>query len=144
MKPLTRFLALVAMWAPLACACVQTQKAVVTVADVVNEVARKGDYLDAVAVAACNEAEKAALKHPDVEVAEALIKDIRVQCDLAFASVDVLEHLIKVTDGTFAKMQTGKVSAQELVNAAMAARQAFENAETINSQTKVFLEKVKQ
>ena len=89
-------------------------KSAVSVADVVNHVAKKGDALYAVSVAQCHAAESVAAEIPDVTAAERLVLDIRVRCDEAFRALERVRLAVVALDVTVAKVEDGTVTAAEL------------------------------
>jgi N-acetylglucosamine kinase-like BadF-type ATPase len=123
-----------------ACKGVQ-QRTVVSAAEVVNEVAKKGDHIDAVSVEICHEAESAAADLPDLDRAEKLVMEIRGRCDMVFTGIDKLEQAIKHVDLVFEAVQRNDATVEDLVNAAMKARQAYEHALEANEALRELLEK---
>lgn len=120
--------------------CSMTERTVVSAADVVNEVARKGDQIDAITVETCHEAESAAAELPDLEMAEAKVKAIRQRCDEVIESIDKLEEAIEQVDLVFEAVERGDAEVEDLVSAAIGARQAFERAKGANEELKAYLE----
>lgn len=125
----------------LTLACSTAQQTVINAADVVNQVARKGDKLDQVTVDACHAAEKVAVELPDVAQAEAKVLEIRKHCDAAFKAVDELDTAIKQVDAVFEAVERGDATVQDLVNSAMVARQLFAKAQQAHEALRAFLEK---
>lgn len=123
--------------------CAFAERTVIKAADVVNEVAHRGDQLDAVAVESCHAAEEAAVEHPDLDEAERLVGEIRAKCDAAFEAIDEVERAIATVDEVFASVERGQTELEELVAAAIAARQAFEKAQGAHDALRTYLETVK-
>lgn len=138
-----RLLVLVLALASIACVgCSQSERVVVSAAEVVNEVARRGDQIDAVAVDACHMAESVAVELPDIDEAEKAVMVIRARCDAAFAAVDALEAAIEQVDIVFAAVERGDLTVRDLVSAAIGARQAFERAQKAHTELREFLKEV--
>lgn len=138
-KNLLVVLALTLMGAFVSCS--QAERVVISAADVVNEVARKGDQIDAVSVEICHEAESAAADLPDLEKAQKLVFEIRGQCDHVFGSIDKLEQAIKHVDLVFEAVQRGDAKVKDLVSAAIKARQIYDDALEANEALRDILEK---
>lgn len=115
------------------------QKTVVTVADVVNQVARRGDQVYAVSVAECNQAEKVAVELPDLNKAGNLVKEIRAKCDVAFKALDSLRIGVNTLDEAIARADKGQLSAADLARAAVEARRLWDETVGIERQTADFL-----
>lgn len=126
----------------MACAqsCATAEKVVISAADVVDEVARKGDQIDAISVEACHEAESAAADIPDLDKAERAVQRIRSGCDQVFGAIDALEAAIETVDRTFASVQIKEATLEDLVGAAMKARQAYDRAAEASEQLREILE----
>ena len=112
-----------------------------TVADVINEVARRGDQVYAVSVEACKRAEQVAVQHPDLAEAKRLVSAIRARCDIAFAALEQLKGAIDRVDALVLRFELKQATLEELVRAAMVARAAFEQADKSNRLLATYLEK---
>jgi hypothetical protein len=111
-----------------ACVSPQTQRAAVTVADIVNEVSHRGDQAYGLSVEACDTAERAAVALPNLDTARALVERIRVECDRAFQAFEDVRMVIARLDAAVADAESGKMSTEDLVNLALEARRRFELA----------------
>ena len=120
--------------------CVPARGAVVSVAQVVDAIAHKGDQIDAVTVDVCHKAESAAADIPDLRDAELAVMRIREACDKAFAAVDVTAEAIARVDAVMEKVETGELSVDDLAGAAIKARQAFEKAQVAHDDLREVLE----
>jgi hypothetical protein len=119
--------------------CATPQRAAVSVADVVNEVARRGDRIYAVSVDACNAAEVLAAHHRDLATAEKLVGEVRSRCDLAFAALEAARKAVTLVDDAVAKSRAGELSAADLARLAVAAREAVESAQAAHAELATFL-----
>lgn len=125
------------------CSPAATEHAVVTAAEVANEVSRRSSEVYAVSIEACNTAEVAASQLPSVEDAKATVAKIREQCDVAFDSIEKVRQAIAAMDAVVATVDTGAEAARKLSAAVLAAHAAVENAERINRELATFLGSVK-
>lgn len=123
----------------VACASAGAQKTVVTVADVVNQVAKRGDQVYAVSVQECDAAEKVAVELPDVGQAGNLVKAIRAKCDVAFKALDSLRLGVNTLDEAVARAEKGQLTAADLASAAVEARRLYDETVVLESQTADFL-----
>jgi hypothetical protein len=119
--------------------CASPQRAAVTVADVVNEVARRGDRIYSVSVDACNAAEALAAHHADLDTAERLVGEVRRRCDVAFAALEAARKAVALVDDAVARGGAGGLSAADLARLAMAAREAVESAQAAHAELATFL-----
>ncbi len=101
--------------------CHSTQPAI-TAAEVVNEVAQRGDQAFQVSVAACHAAEQVAAELPDVDKASSTVLRIRAACDHVFARFDLLRTAITKLDEAMGQAADGRVSVRDLVTRALDAR----------------------
>jgi hypothetical protein len=134
-------LAQLALFTPFACSSA-AKPAVVTVADVVNEVARKGDATYGVSVQQCNEAEKHAAEMQDLDLAKQTVARIREQCDKAFRVFERVRATIASLDAAVADAEAGKLTAKDLADLALEARRRVEEAVATARQVHTFLEAV--
>lgn len=101
--------------------CHSTQPAI-TAAEVVNEVAQRGDQAFQVSVSACHAAEQVAAELPDVDKASSTVLRIRAACDHVFARFDLLRTAITKLDEAMGQAADGRVSVRDLVTRALDAR----------------------
>ena len=128
----TRFLAFAATLFALSCSAAQQEAAnaqAANVADVVNEIARKGDTVYEVSIEACHQAELTAADLPDVDKARSTVAEIRKRCDQAFAAVNKVRDAIARVDQLVADIDRGVGNIKALADAALKARAAFSDAE---------------
>ena len=123
--------------------CATPRTAAVTVADVVNEVSRRGDRIYAVSVDACHAAETVAAHHPDLATAERLVTEVRVRCDVAFTALEAARKAVTLVDDAVAKSRGGELSAADLARLAVTAREAVELAQQAHADLAAFLRTVK-
>ncbi len=119
--------------------CASTEHSVITAAQVVDELARRGDDIDAIAVSACHAAELKAADLPDLGKATQAVESIRAACDEAFEAVDVLKGAVEHVDEVFAAVERKEADVQGLISAAIAARQAFGAAKAANDKLRGIL-----
>lgn len=119
--------------------CSKAELVIVRAADIVDEVALRGDQIDAVSVELCDQAEQVALTYPDVDAAEAAISEIRKRCDQAFKAIDKVAETIAVVDSIFAEVEQGEDRVTDLVEAALAARKLFISTKLESDQLNEFL-----
>jgi uncharacterized protein YhaN len=103
-------------------------QAAITAADIVNEVAKRGDQAYQVSIGTCHAAEAAAAELPDVTQAEAAVLKIRKACDHAFATLEQVRLALQRVDQAFLLAEQGKLPVRDLVSAALSARELFERA----------------
>lgn len=121
-------------------ACSSAAHPAVTVADVVNEVALRGDASYAVTVEQCNEGEKRAAEIPDLDAAKVVVARIRSTCDVAFRAFEKVRSSIDALDSAVASAEQGKITARELAELAVVARQRVEQAIELGKAAKTVLE----
>ncbi len=104
-------------------------KVAISAADIVNEVARRGDQTYAVSVEACHAAEMVAAEQPNVDEAERAVGRIRAACDHAFHALDEVRLAIARVDEAMARAEAGQLPIRDVVSAALSARELFESAQ---------------
>jgi hypothetical protein len=132
-------LAKLAMFCAQACGAATPRAAVVTVADVVNEVAQRGDVLYGVGVETCDAAERVAVEQGTPEQAEQTIRAIRAQCDEAFRAFDRLRIATERLDEAVAAMAERPLSAKELSDLALDTRRLHAEAAAASSKVHAYL-----
>lgn len=125
------------------CTTKQADITTATAAQIVDQVAMRGDQVDAVLVGACDEAERQAAELPDIESAERLVFEIRKRCDQAFEAVDKLAEAIVATDALMGRYESGEVKLTKVMEAALKARAAFARAVELHDTLKKYLEALK-
>ena len=128
----------------LGCTTKQTDRAVVTAAQIVDQVAMRGDQVDAVTVVACNAAEEHAAEIADIEEADRRVQEIRVYCDQAFDAIDDLDEAIKAVDVLMGRHEKGEVPISEVVEAAVQARLVFVKAVEVHDSLRRYLSALKE
>lgn len=104
-------------------------KVAISAADIVNEVARRGDQSYAVSVASCHAAELVAAELPDVAEAERAVGRIRSACDRAFHLFEEVRLAVARVDEAMARAEAGQLPIRDVVGAALSARELFERAQ---------------
>lgn len=111
-------------------ACAGTgPKVAISAADIVNEVARRGDQAYGVSVESCHAAEAVAAELPNVAEAERAVGRIRSACDHAFHRFDEVRLAIARVDEAMARAEAGQLPIRDVVSAALSARELFEQAQ---------------
>jgi hypothetical protein len=131
----------------LSCTAAQqelAQRQAATAADVVNEVAKRGDQVYAVSVEACHNAELAAAALPDLETAKTTVTEIRQRCDVAFLALERLRLAVAYVDNLVEQLDKGAATVQQATAAAITARDAFERAQSAMVDLNTYLESLAQ
>lgn len=129
----------VAIFCAQACGSGAPRMAAITVADVVNEVAQRGDVLYGVGVETCDAAERVAAEQGTPEQAEATVRAIRVQCDEAFRAFDRLRIATERLDAAVAAIGTHPLSAKDLSELALDARRLHAEASAAATKVNAYL-----
>lgn len=129
----------VALFCAQACGSTAARGAAITVADVVNEVAQRGDVLYGVSVDTCDQAERAAAEQGTPEQAEKLVGAIRARCDEAFRAFDRLRIATERIDAAVDAIGTHPLSARDLSDLALDARRLHAEAADLNAKLGSFL-----
>lgn len=113
-------------------------------AELLNEIAKRGDQVYGVSVERCHRAELAAAKLPDLEDARALVATVRAQCDQAFQALEALRLALEGIDNTLADLERGTATIRQAAAAAILARDAFDAAQLAHDDLATFLGRLEQ
>lgn len=132
-------------WALQSCAGSQAaQTTTLTVADLVNEVAHRGDTIYGVTVEECHQAELGASKAPDLRSAQTLVSTIRAKCHVAFDALETVRVSINTLDEAVEKAGKGQITAADLSSAMLTARKLWDDTVKLETETRDFLKGVAQ
>lgn len=129
----------VVMFVMVSCSSQATDMAVISAADVVNEIARRGDQVYAVGVRECNAAERQAAELPDLPSAKALVSQIRTQCDKAFRAIDRVREVIAAIDRMLVEVDAGSLAVADLTELALEARRRADQAHQVHAEVAKYL-----
>jgi hypothetical protein len=127
------------LFVAVSCSSSATEQAVLSAADVVNEIARRGDQVYAVGVRECNAAEVAAAELPDLASARTLVGQIRLQCDKAFRAVDRAREVIAAIDRTLVEIDAGSMALGDVTALALEARRRVDEAHAVHAEVAQYL-----
>jgi hypothetical protein len=127
------------LFVAVSCSSSATEQGVLSAADVVNEIARRGDQVYAVGVRECNAAEVAAAELPDLASARTLVGQIRLQCDKAFRAVDRVREVIAAIDRTLVEIDAGSMALGDVTALALEARRRVDEAHAVHAEVAKYL-----